>query len=82
MSGREKSNIPKGKRAAYIAAGCVMGVLLIAGIHITFLLGLYRGAEDYLKLTVSVIGMLFSVILFLCCCFGIRDDTHRGDVFA
>lgn len=73
--------IPMRKKTAYIIALCVMSVMLIASIAMTFSFGLLSGDADYLKLIIAVTGMLFAAIL-LVCCFNLRDDTHQGDIFA
>ena len=70
------------RKATYLAALCVMGVLLIAGIYFTFSLELLRSNDDYLKMTMAVVGILFAVILFSCCYFNIGDDFHQNDLFA
>ena len=59
-----------------------MAALLVASIVMTFSFGLLREDADYLKLVIAVVGMLFAIILFTCCCFNLRDDTHQGDIFA
>ena len=70
------------RKATYLAALCVMGVLLIASIYFTFSLGLLRSNADYLKMALAVIGMLFAMILFVCCFFNIRDNMRLGSIFA
>ena len=82
METTQSGVIPMRKKAAYIITGCAMGALLIVSILLTFSLGLLSGDEDYFKLVIAVVGMLFAIILFTCCCFNIRDNTHQGDIFA
>lgn len=70
------------KKTAYIITLCAMGALLIASIVMTFSFGLLSEDTDYLQMALAVAGMLFAAILFVCCCFNIRDNTHQGDIFA
>ena len=70
------------KKAAYVVSGCVMAALLVASIVMTVSFGLFREDADYLQMAFSVVGMLFAVILFVCCCFNMQDTTHQGDIFA
>lgn len=70
------------KKTVYLVTGCVMVALLIASIVMTFSFGLFREDADYLQMVLAVVGMLFAAILFVCCCFNLRDNTHQGDIFA
>ena len=70
------------RRTVYIAAICVMVLLIIAAICATLLFGQSRGEGDYLKLAITVIGMVFAAILFACCGFRNREESRQGDTFA
>lgn len=70
------------KKAIYIITGCAMGVLLILSIIIAFYFGLVYESTNYFKLITAIAGVLFDAILFVSCCFNIRDDTHQGGIFA
>ena len=82
METTQSGAIPMRKKTIYIIMGCVMVALLIASIVMTFSFGLFREDADYLQMVIAVVGMLFAIILFTCCCFNIRDNTHQGDIFA
>ena len=83
MEATQKSAVTARKKAAYIITACVMGAMLIAAIILTFYLGMRHEDVGCLKMTIAVISMLFSVILFICCCFfSMQDATHLGDIFA
>ena len=74
--------IPMRKKVIYIITLCVMVALLIASIVMTFSFGLLSEDTDYLQMALAIAGMLFAAILFVCCCFNLRGDTHQGDIFA
>ena len=82
METTQSGMIPMRKKTIYIIAGCAMTALLIVSIVMTFSFGLFSGDENYFKLTIAVVGMLFAAILFACCCFNIQDPSHQGDIFA
>ena len=82
METTQSGAIPMRKKAAYGITCCAMVALLIASIVMTFHFGLLSGDTDYLKMVIAVVGMLFAVILFICCCFNLRDNTHQEDIFA
>ncbi len=70
------------KKAIYIITGCVMATLLIFSLLVAFYRGLLNENGDYLKMLLAVVGMIFAIILFVCCCFNINDNTHQGDTLA
>lgn len=82
MENKQISTIPMRRRAAYGITAGGMAILLIAGIFAAFSYGQFQNGTDYLKMIVAIIGMLFAVILFVCCCFNIRDNTQQGNIFA
>ena len=77
----QRSVVSMKKKAIYIIMGCTMGVLLILSIVIAFYFGLVYESTNYFKLITAIAGVLFDAILFVSCCFNIRDDTHQGEIF-
>lgn len=78
----ESVEITKYKKAIYITTGCVMSALLIFSLLVAYSRGLLQEYDDYLKMLLAVTGMIFAVILFVCCCFNIQDSTHQVDTLA
>lgn len=82
MAAMQSKTVSARKRAVYIGIAIVMGMMTIAGLLFTLPFGQTHGEADYLKLMIAELGMLFAVILFICCCSNIRDDTRQGHTFA
>ncbi len=82
MSDKQSKTHSVRRRAVYIAAICVMALFIIAAILAAIFLGQARGEATYLKLAITVIGMMFAAILFICCGFSNRDGNQQGDTFA
>ncbi len=78
----ESVEITKYKKAIYITTGCVMAALLIFSLLVAYSRGLMQENGEYLKMLLAVTGMIFAVILFVCCCFNINDNTRQGDTLA
>ena len=79
LTGNKRSWIPAWKKTGYFAAAGIMGILLIAGISLTFSLGRSCRETDYLRMMITVTGMLFAAILFIGCCFSSPDRARQRD---
>ena len=81
MENKQNDSISVRKRTVYIVTACLIFFLIIAVIIFAFSFGMFRDDADYFKLVLAVIGMLFAAILFVFCCFNIRDNTRPGHIF-
>ena len=82
MSDKQSKTPSARRRAVYIVTICVMVLFIIAAIYAVLFFGQTRSEADYLKLAITVIGMMFAAILFICCGFSNRDGNQQGDTFA
>ena len=69
------------KSAYFIATGTIV-ILLIASLFIMFSVGKSFSESGYLKMAVTVVGMLFAAILFISCCFNTYDTAGQGTKLA
>lgn len=81
MQNRRNRAISARSRRIYISIAVLMGLVCIAVFSLILALGRSHGEEVYLKMMVADLGMLFATILYICCCFNLRENTWQGHTF-
>ena len=81
MADMQSQKISANWKAVYIAIAAVMGILAISCLLFILIFGPIHGESDALKLIIAGVGMLFAVILFVCC-FNKRDNTRQRNILA
>lgn len=66
------------RRAAYIIISAIMGIITAASCLTALLFGASFSETDYLRLMISLLGMMFALALFLGCGFSLREDLPQG----
>lgn len=82
MTHHPNNALPVKRRAAYIAIASVMVIVTALWFLAAVSLGSSLNEVLYLRLTVSVLGMVFALTLYLGCCFSIQEDMPQGRALA
>lgn len=77
MTEQHGGAISAGRSGLRIAVAIVMSILVLALFVVMCSLG-RRSEATYLKLMTGVIGLLFSVTLYVACCYRNRENTQQG----
>lgn len=77
MTEQHGGAISAGRSGLRIAVAIVMSILVFALFAVMCSLG-RRSEATYLKLMTGVIGLLFSVTLYVACCYRNRENTQQG----
>ncbi|MDO4809498.1 MAG: hypothetical protein Q4A04_06005, partial [Eubacteriales bacterium] len=72
---RQRDMVSVRKKTGYIIVIGIMAIMLISSIVFTFSLGQSFEKDGYIKMVISVLGMLFAAILFISSCFNANDGT-------
>lgn len=59
----------------------VMTIIVIASFYIIFYFGKTHRQVEFLQLIITLTGMFFSMLLFMCSCFIYRDNSKQGKNF-
>ena len=79
---RQRDMVSVRKKTGYIIVIGIMAIMLIMSLVFTFSLGQSFEKDGYIKMVISVLGMLFAAILFISSCFNADDGTGQGYRFA
>ena len=82
MKTNESGTISGKGKAFCVGASVIMGILIVASFFAILHFAFLRKESVYLQQIISVTGMLFAEILFIGCCFNIRENPHQGYIFA
>lgn len=75
---RQRNMVSVRKKTGYIIVIGIMAIMLIMSLVFTFSLGQSFEKDGYIKMVISVLGMLFAAILFISSCFNADDGTGQG----
>ena len=82
LESRQRNMVSVRGKTGYIIAISIMVIMLVMSLVFTFSLGQSFEKDGYIKMVISVLGMLFAAVLFISSCFNANDGTGQGYRFA